>query len=58
MKFKVEKSSDWSYQDLVQIDTLEELFQFMKSNNTEDIVLTTSIGDELPVIEIYDDYRE
>lgn len=53
MKFKVEKTSDYNYNELVQIDTIEDLFQIMKSSNAEAIILTIMEDEELPIIEIF-----
>jgi len=48
MKFKIDKASDWSYKGEVEINTLEELIDFVKKEG--DIVFTEES------ITIYDDY--
>ena len=51
MEFRIKKSSDWEYEDYIEIKTLEELLKFQEKCNCNIIIN----GDE---IEIYDDYRE
>ena len=42
----------------IRIDSLEELMDFYK-NVGEDIIITNSfLNDDIPALEIYDDYRE
>jgi hypothetical protein len=48
------KESGW----FVQIETLEELLQFMDSQDCGEFVLTAPSADGVRTIEIYDDYRE
>lgn len=59
MKFKTCKTSDrWSTEkEEVNINSLEELIQFMDDNDT--IIINRSYdNDGELLIEIYDDYRE
>lgn len=58
MKFKVTKSSDYTYEStieintLVEINTLEELIEFQKTCGCKIILIDEN------EIEIYDDFRE
>lgn len=56
MKFKLTMTSDWSFEDEIEIDTLEKLMNFIKENGNP-IVLFLEDG-KLPKIEIYDEWRE
>jgi len=62
MKVLIKKASDWDYQEIKEINTLEELIEIYKS-------LIVETGDELEpyllpekdidmVVTIYDDYIE
>lgn len=62
MKVLIKKASDWDYQEIKEINTLEELIKIYKS-------LIVETGDELEpyllpekdidmVVTIYDDYIE
>lgn len=57
MKFNVTKTSGWLSEesDLVEIETLEQLLEFVKKSDNDVIIKLR--GDELE-LEIYDDYRE
>jgi hypothetical protein len=59
MKFFVTKTSTWNYKKHIEINSLEELMDFVKDNGGE-VVLSEPYpcSDNLPSIEIYDDYRE
>jgi hypothetical protein len=50
MKFKIRKASDWKYKSELEINTLEELINFVEENG--EIIL-----DEDEIM-IYDDYIE
>ena len=52
MKFKVTKSSDYTYESTIEINTLEELIEFQKTCECEIILIDEN------EIEIYDDFRE
>lgn len=52
MKFKVTKSSDYTYESAIEINTLEELIEFQKTCGCEIILIDEN------EIEIYDDFRE
>ena len=52
MKFKVTKSSDYTYESTIEINTLEELIEFQKTCGCEIILIDEN------EIEIYDDFRE
>lgn len=52
MKFKVTKSSDYTYESTIEINTLEELIEFQKTCGCEIILINEN------EIEIYDDFRE
>lgn len=52
MKFKLTKSSDSSYEEWIEINTLEELLNLQCSEGYDLILID---GGE---IEIYDNYRE
>lgn len=55
-KFIVNKTSDWDYKEIVEINSIEELLTF-RDNCHHPIIISTSVtGDNK--IEIYDDYRE
>ena len=56
MKFKLIRTSDWHFEDEIEIDTLEKLINFIKENGYP-IVLSVE-DDKLPEIEIYDEWRE
>lgn len=69
MKFEVTRTSTWFEEDIrceearqeefgwvVEINTLEEIIEFIKKYGR--IVLDADKKDELPKIEIYDDWRE
>lgn len=53
MKFVVTKSSDWGYEDEVEINTLEEMKDF-QIQAQHSIIVSFYTG----TIEIYDGYRE
>lgn len=52
IKFKVTKSSDYTYESTIEINTLEELIEFQKTCGCEIILIDEN------EIEIYDDFRE
>lgn len=54
MKFKVTKSSDYTYESAIEINTLEELIEFQKTCGCEIILIDENENE----IEIYDDFRE
>ena len=57
MKLRVTKTSSFSYEEWIEIETLDELFAWMLKQGHEVIVdLNTNNG--IPRLEIYDDYRE
>ena len=70
MKFKIEKASDWGYEDYKEINTLEELLEFTKTcHKGQSVILEWHDESErtkhspenkelIPVITIYDDYVE
>lgn len=72
MKFYVTKTSDWKYEEVIELNTLEELLEFVNKNGEiildknwlfkttkEQIPDATEISREAPFeIEIYDTYRE
>ena len=58
MKFFVTKTSDWNYKEHIEINTLEELMDFVKDNDSVVLSKPHPCSDNLPSIEIYDDYRE
>lgn len=60
MEFKVIRTSDFGTNDkasIVNLNTLEELMEFQKSVNEEIIIGEFEKGG-MPIIEIYDYYRE
>lgn len=66
MKFKLKKASDWGFEDNIEINTLDQLLQFIENayekyknehfGQIDGIVLSKE-GDEWQ-IQIYDDYLE
>lgn len=65
MKFHLSKSSEWTDYDklpTVEISTLEELIAlingFARKQAIIDLEIDSSMGQTLPEIEDYDDYRE
>lgn len=71
MKFKVSKASDWVFKDSVEINTLEELLQFVENkykeleNKKDELGLFIYFGgvvlskeDNEWEITLYDDYLE
>ena len=61
MKFVVTKSSDWGYEDEVEINTLEELKEFQSKSNNSSLIINfcATVDDKYDgEIEIYDGYRE
>ena len=63
MKFNITRTSDWDYLEQKEINTLEELVSFVKTNGpcivTAPINIESSINKwTIPSIEIYDDWRE
>ncbi len=58
MKFYVTRTSDWKYKEQVEINTLEELIDFVRDNGDIIIQKPYPYRDNLPSIEIYDDWRE
>lgn len=52
MKFKVTKSSDYTYESTIEINTLEELIEFQKTCGCKIILIDEN------EIEIYDDFLE
>lgn len=55
MKFILRRTSDYTNQSEIEINTLEELMQFKKDVN-EELIIGEYDGN--PLIEIYDDWRE
>ena len=53
MKFVVTKSSDWDYNEEVEINTLEEMKDF-QIQAQDSLIVSFYAG----TIEIYDDYKE
>ena len=51
-KFKVNKTSDWDYKVEVEINTIDELINFIKESGSKIVVYEDN------TIEIYDTYRE
>ena len=62
MKFKLSKSSDWSFDKEIEFNTLEELILFIDSLDQKQVVIYRRekilYGDEDWCFEIYDDWRE
>jgi hypothetical protein len=60
MKFKIEKSSDCEYEKSKNIDTLEELINFINKSNCKIIIKRPQdcCIDKQWSIEIYDSWRE
>ena len=57
MKFDICKTSDYTYRDTIEINSLEELIKFQEKHNC--IIISDSVyKDNTKEIEIYDDYRE
>lgn len=56
MKFKISQTSDWDYEEEIDINNLGELINFCKcvGNITEEVII--NIKDK--TLEIYDTYRE
>lgn len=57
MKFEVTKTSDWDYKEQIEINSLEELMEFVTKNGC---IIVTAKSKYVPMnsIEIYDDWRE
>ena len=59
MKFRVTRSSDYlGHKEYVEIATLEESMDFVKEKGDIIIHELDSDRENLPFIEIYDDWRE
>lgn len=63
MRFIVGKSSDWNYKETVEINSLEELVDFIRVHgrtivDKEQVVEGDSLSSELWELEIYDGWRE
>lgn len=68
MKFNVTRTSDWGYEEQIEINSLEELISFIKEQGSCIVTVPmVPIGIEgtdsfkkslIPSIEIYDDWRE
>lgn len=56
MEFTVTRSSDYDYEDHIEINSIEELLIFKDNYSYPIIIDTDENGDN--TIEIYDDYRE
>ena len=56
MKFKLTRTSDWHFEDEIEIDTLEKLINFIEENGKQIVLFIED--DKLPEIEIYDAWRE
>ena len=56
MKFTVDKASDWKYESIVEINTLEEMLEFISKNGC--IIVDYNKDLNIQDITIYDDYRE
>lgn len=54
MKFKLTKTSDWTETE-IEIETLQELIDFIKANKNKVVIMTR---DDTIELEIYDGYRE
>lgn len=57
MKFNVTKTSDYAYEEVVEISSLEELKEFQRKNMEHHLIIDFFSSHD-PFIEIYDDYRE
>ena len=58
---KVEKASDWSFEEYIQISTLEDLFELTKKYGHNIIIRARQpyeTEDEERTIIVYDDYME
>lgn len=67
MTLTVIKTSNEAFKETVEINTVEELFDFLDENGGHDLIVSRHIAienenetdfDEVCGIEIYDDYRE
>lgn len=67
MTLTVIKTSNETFKETVEINTVEELFDFLDENGGHDLIISRHISienedgtdfDEICGIEIYDDYRE
>lgn len=57
MQFNITRSSGWGIEDEIEINTLEELINWIKQTGESVIIHIDDIEDE-KTLEIYDDYRE
>ena len=58
MKFNVTRTSNWDYSEQKEINTLEELMSFVKTNGSCIVMEDINTGWTIPRIEIYDSWRE
>ena len=56
--FKLTKTRGHEIDAKINFNTIEELLEFVKSTQLHRVVIITDKHEELPEIEIYDDYRE
>lgn len=55
MKFELTKTSDYKYKEIVEIGSLEDLVKMALSVK---IIVINDGGESMPVLEIYDGWRE
>ena len=60
MKLLITKTSNYNYEKVAYINTMEELFEFIDNCGCDEVVVGKFFhnGEYVKGIEIYDDYRE
>lgn len=59
MQVKITQTSDWDYREYREMNTLEELVQFMRDNHGSLVLMDCPESDSVEFeIEIYDTWRE
>ena len=60
MTFEVNKASDWNFEGVIDIRSIEDLKKFSERMGDEDLIIAFKRldGSSIPRIIIYDDYVE
>ena len=60
MTFEVNKASDWNFEGVIDIRSIEDLKKFSERMGDEDLIIAFKRldGSSIPRITIYDDYVE
>jgi hypothetical protein len=58
MKVKIEKASDWSYEEIVEVKDWNELIEMLRSRYNHWIIYFPKVEGMYITVTMYDDYVE